>query len=207
MRGTLCAARHAMTFDARLQAALDRFDALNAQDPNTELVEGRPEPKELLYARRMTQWLHRLEPEASVTLQLAARSQHLMRWHIPRETFPKDRAGYIRWRTTLYDFHADRAAEVLRNVGYDEATIERVRSLIRKQNLKTDPEAQTLEDVICLVFLENYFADFARNHDEEKLLKILHKTWKKMSPRGQAAAMKLNLGPRELELIEKALNQ
>src|SRR5687768_3976834 len=98
-----------MTVDSQLQSALDRFDALNAQDPHTELVEGgRPaEPKELLYARRMTQWLHRLEPAPSVPLQLAARGQHLMRWHIPRDTFPKDRAGYLRWRTTLYDFHAD----------------------------------------------------------------------------------------------------
>ena len=153
----------------------------------------------------MTQWLHRLQPDASAALQLAARGQHLMRWHIPRERFPKDRAGYIRWRTTLYDFHADRAAEVLREVGYDDAMIDRVRSLIRKQNLKTDPESQTLEDVICLVFLENYFAQFARDHDEEKLLKILRKTWRKMSDRGHAAAMKLNLGPRELELIQKAL--
>jgi len=194
-----------MTADARLKLAFDRFDALNAQDPHTELVEGRPEPKELIYANRMTAWLERLEPGASVALQLAARSQHLMRWHIPRETFPKDRAGYIRWRTTLYDFHADRASEVLREVGYDDATIERVRSLIRKQDLKSDAESQTLEDVICLVFLENYFADFARDHDEEKLLKILRKTWRKMSDRGHAAAMKLNLGPRELELIAKAL--
>ena len=194
-----------MNADARLQLAFDRFDALNAQDPHTELVAGRPEPKELVYAKRMTDWLMRLEPAASVALQLAARSQHLMRWRIPRETFPKDRAGYIRWRTTLYDFHADRAAEVLREVGYDDATIERVRSLIRKQNLKSDPEAQTLEDVICLVFLENYFAEFARDHDEEKLVRILRKTWKKMSPRGHDAALKLNLGARELELVSKAL--
>jgi hypothetical protein len=196
-----------MTFDPRFQSALDRFDELNAQDPHTQLIDGRPVAKELIYARRMTEWLHRLEPNASIPLRLAARSQHLMRWHIPRETFPKDRAGYIRWRTTLYDFHADRAAEVLREVGYDDATIDRVRALIRKQNLKTDPESQTLEDVICLVFLENYFAEFARDHDEEKLIKILRKTWKKMSDRGHAAAMKLNLGPRELELITKALQQ
>jgi hypothetical protein len=203
MRGTLAAA--VTRSDPRLHAALDRFDALNAQDPNTELVEGRPQPKELVYARRMTDWLQRLDPAASVPLQLAARSQHLMRWHVPRETFPMDRAGYIRWRTTLYDFHADRAAEVLREVGHDDATIDRVRSLIRKQNLKTDADAQTLEDVICLVFLENYFAEFARDHDEEKLVRILRKTWKKMSPRGHDAALKLNLGARELELVSKAL--
>jgi hypothetical protein len=166
-----------MTSDARLQPALDRLDALNAQDPNTELVDGRPEPKELVYARRMSEWLRRLEPDASVPLQLAARGQHLMRWRIPRDSFPRDRAGYIRWRTTLYDFHADR-----------------------------DPEAQMLEDVVCLVFLENYFAEFARDHDEEKLVRILRKTWRKMSPRGHAAATTLKLGPREMELIQKALS-
>ena len=195
-----------MTDDARLNAALDRFDALNAQDPNSEQSDdGRPQPKELIYARRMTAWLHRLEPNPSVPLQLATRAQHLMRWKIPRETFPRDRAGYIRWRTMLYDFHADHAAAVLREVGYDDATVDRVRSLIRKQHLKTDPEAQTLEDVICLVFLENYFADFARDHDEEKLVRILRKTWKKMSPRGHEAAMGLDLGQRERELIARAL--
>ena len=181
---------------ARFQSAIDRFDALNATDPNG---------KELLYAQRMTQWLEKLNPAASEALRLAARSQHLMRWHIPRDSFPKDRIGYLRWRTTLYDFHADRAAEVLREVGYDDATIARVRWLIRKQDLKNDPEAQLLEDVICLVFLENYFADFARDHDAEKLVRILRKTWKKMSPRGHEAAMTLQLGDRERELIAKAL--
>ena len=128
-----------------------------------------------------------------------------MRWSVPRDSFPKDRIGYLRWRTTLYDFHADRAAEVLREVGYDDATIDRVRSLIRKQNIKSDPEMQLLEDVICMVFLENYFADFAKDHDEEKLVRILQKTWKKMSPRGHDAAMKLQFGDREKALIAKAL--
>src|SRR5438132_12929561 len=186
-----------MSLHPRFQTAIDRFDALNAADPHG---------KELLYARRMTQWLEKLEPAASETLRLAARSQHLMRWHIPRDTFPKDRPGYLKWRTTLYDFHADKAAEVLRDVGYDDAAVARVRSLIRKENLKTDPEAQLLEDVICLVFLENYFADFANDHDEPKLVRILRKTWKKMSPRGHAAALALELGTRERELITKALS-
>lgn len=186
----------AMPDDPRFSAAIERFDALNAQDPVG---------KELIYARRMTEWLHRLEPAASEALQLAARSQHLMRWRVPRDSFPKDRIGYLRWRTTLYDFHADRAAEVLRDIGYDDTTIERVRSLIRKQNIKADPEMQLIEDVICLVFLENYFADFAKDHDEEKLVRILQKTWKKMSLRGHEAAMKLQFGAREKELIAKAL--
>lgn len=183
--------------DERFTRAIERFDALNADDPHG---------KELTYARRMTEWLMRLAPDASTEVQLAARSQHLMRWRIPRDSFPKDRIGYLRWRTTLYDFHADRAAEVLKEVGYDDVTIERVRSLIRKKDIKADPDAQLLEDVICLVFLESYFADFARDHDEEKLINILRKTWKKMSPRGHTAAMGLHLGEPERVLIARALS-
>jgi len=182
----------------QFQSAIERFDALNAADPHG---------KELTYARRMTQWLEKLEPAASEPLRLAARGQHLMRWKIPRDKYPKDRAGYLKWRTTLYDFHADRVAEVLRDAGYDDTTIARVRSLVRKENLKSDPEAQLLEDVICLVFLENYFAEFARDHDEEKLIRILRKTWKKMSARGHAAASSLELGPTEKRLISRALEE
>jgi len=119
--------------DPRYYRAVDRFDALNAEDPNVSLVNGKPQPKELVYARRMSEWLLRLEPDAPETLRLAARGQHLMRWHIPRETFPKDRGGYLNWRTTLYDFHADAVSQVLRSVGYDENTIARVASLVRKE--------------------------------------------------------------------------
>ena len=186
-----------MPKDRRYETAIERFDALNARDPNG---------KEVLYAQRMTQWLARLEPGASEAVQLAARAQHLMRWSIPRTDYPKDRAGYLKWRTTLYDFHATKAAEVLRDVGYDEPTIARVQSLIRKEKIKTDPEMQLLEDVICLVFLENYFADFAKDHDEEKLVRIIQRTWKKMSPRGHQAAMTLDLPRRERKIIEKALS-
>jgi len=191
--------------DARFATAIDRLDAANALDPNATIVDGAPQPKELVYARRMTEWLNRLEPNASESLQLAARAQHLMRWSIPRSQFPMDRPGYLKWRTTLYDFHADKAAEILGEAGYDGATIGRVRSLIRKQGIKTDPEMQLLEDVICLVFLENYFAEFAADQDEEKLIRILRRTWAKMSPRGHQAALGLELPERERKLIERAL--
>jgi len=184
---------------------MERFDAANARDPNVTIVDAKPLPKELVYASRITSWLDRLEPHASEALRLAARSQHLMRWSIPRNRFPMDRAGYLKWRTTLYDFHADQAAEILREVGYDEATIRRVESLVRKQGIKSDPEMQLLEDVICLVFLEHYFAEFAADHEEEKLIRILRRTWAKMSPRGHAMAQALDLPERERKLIEKSL--
>jgi hypothetical protein len=190
---------------ARFRAAIARFDEANARDPSRTTVDGQRVPDELLYARRMTEWLDRLEPGASEALRLAARSQHLCRWMIPRSDYPMTRQGYHQWRTTLARFHADKAGEILRDVGYDEPTISRVQSLLRKQGLKSDAETQALEDVACLVFLEHEFSDFARRHDEAKVINILARTWKKMSPRGHAAALALNLPPEDRALVEKAL--
>jgi hypothetical protein len=93
----------------------------------------------------------------------------------------------------------------LRDVGYDDATIGRVQTLLRKESLKRDPEVQCLEDVICLVFLENYLAAFATQHDEAKILNIVQKTWKKMSPRGHEAALTLSMSPAARRLVEQAL--
>jgi len=180
----------------RFRIAIERFDAANAQDPDGE---------ELIYAQRMSEWLEKLAPDASEALKLAARSQHIRRWEIPRDRYPMNRAGYHRWRNQLAAFHAKVAGEILRDVGYDDATVGRVQSLLKKERLKEDPEAQLLEDVICLVFLEYYFPDFAKKHDEEKVIGILRKTWPKMSERGHAAALKLPLGSAEGKLIEKAL--
>ena len=197
-----------MTDRSRLQAAINRFDAANSRDPNRTAVDGREEAAALLYARRMTEWLGRLSPEASEALRLAARCQHLCRWMIPRDAYPMTRAGYHQWRTALARFHADRAGEILGEVGYDAATVARVQSLVRKEGLKSDPETQTLEDVACLVFLENYFADFAARHDEQKVVGILSKTWRKMSPRGHDAALGLvaALPVEARRLVEKAVS-
>jgi hypothetical protein len=189
----------------RFKAAISRFDEANAADPTTEVFQGVVYPKELLYAQRMTTWLDKLAPDASEALRLAVRCQHIQRWAIPRHTYPMDRTGYLRWRTTLAKFHADTAAELLRDVGYDDATIRRVQTLLRKERLKRDPEVQCLEDVICLVFLENYFAEFATQHDETKILDILQKTWKKMSARGHEVALTLSMSPAARRLVERAL--
>jgi hypothetical protein len=190
----------------RFAATVARIDAANSADPNRESFQGAELPKELLYSRRMTEWLNRLEPNASEALRLAAHGQHICRWTIPRNDFPMDRAGYHRWRSTCQRMHADKLGEILRDVGYDEAIVSRVQSLVRKERLKLDPESQLLEDVICLVFLENYFADFSRQHDEAKLIDIVRKTWKKMSSRGQQAALQLPLSIENKTIVEKALN-
>jgi hypothetical protein len=181
----------------RFARALARIDAANAEDPLG---------KELLYSQRMSAWLDRIEPDASEALRLAARAQHIRRWTIPRSDYPMDRIGYLKWRTTLYRFHADEAAAILREVGYDEPAVARVGSLIRKERIKQDAEAQTLEDVICLVFLENYFAEFAAQHDGEKVVGILRKTWRKMSERGRGVALTLAMPPEARRLVERAVS-
>ncbi len=189
----------------RFEQAIRQIDQANAADPNQEIRDGESCPKELLYGQRMTEWLQRLDPDASAPLRIAARAQHIRRWEIPRDTYPNDRAGYRAWRTDLGRFHARTAAAILTQVGYDEPTIARVRSLLRKEQLKTDPECQLLEDVICLVFLENHFEEFARQHDEEKLLNIVRRTWNKMSERGHKAALDLPLPESLRMVVDKAL--
>lgn len=196
-----------MADEARYREAIARFDAANAEDPNQVEDRGRLRPAELVYAERMTAWLARLYPQASEALSLAARAQHIRRWTLPRNAYPRDRAGYHRWRNTLKTRHAELAGEILGQCGYVPEEIARVQALIQKQRLKRDPEAQALEDVVCLVFLDHYFADFARKHDDEKLIAILRKTWAKMSETGHAAALALPLAPDAKALVRRALSQ
>jgi len=186
--------------------ALDLFDKANSEDPNKIFIDGKSQPKELLYSLRMSSCLKRFAPDAPEHLQLAARCQHICRWVIPREQYQSGRDGYRRWRTDLARYHAETAGEILCKVGYKEDLISRVKSLLRKERLKKDPEVQILEDVICLVFLEYYFAEFAAKHNEEKIVDILRKTWRKMSDRGRDVALKINLEPALRRLVEKALS-
>ena len=191
---------------ARFRAALARFDAANAEDPNREEVGGAEQPRELVYAQRMTETLEQFAPDASEAVRLAARCQHIRRWTAPRDTYPDGRDGYRRWRTDLARFHADTAGAILREVGYGDNTVARVGALLRKERLKADPEVQLLEDVACLVFMEHYLPAFAQQHDAEKLAGILRKTWRKMSATGQAAALKLDLEPDLRELVARAVS-
>jgi hypothetical protein len=193
----------------RFNRAITRFDAANREDPNRELLDGSDYAKELLYAERMSTMLNRYVADASEALQLAARCQHIRRWEIPRASYAMTKAGYYQWRMRLRDFHAEIAAAMLRQAGYEDDTIARVCALVKKQSLQLDEEAQTLEDVIVLVFLEDYLEDFIRTHssyDEAKLMDILRKTLKKMSARGREAALTMiELPPSLLPTIRKAI--
>lgn len=190
---------------ARFEAALRRFDEENTGDPNMELVDGTATPRELVYSQWLTEWVLRLCPQAGESLRLAARCQHLCRWQIPRETYPPDRAGYLRWRAELKRFHAEKAAEILREVGYPDAVVNRIRDLNLKKGLPADPETQVLEDALCLVFLERQFAPLAAKTDEEKVINALKKTWNKMSPAARAAALKLPYADTPRRLLGIAL--
>jgi hypothetical protein len=181
---------------ARYAAACAAVDRANAEDPRG---------REAGYGERMTSWARRLAPAASEELLLAARAQHVRRWSIPRTDFPEGRAGYLAWRERLKKLHAETAAAILKDAGYDEASTSKVRSLILRKEKAADPEGQVLEDAACLVFLETEFADFGAKTDEAKMIDILRKTWAKMSPAGREAALKIPVGAREAALLKKAL--
>ena len=176
--------------------ALRRFDEENARDPHQY---------ELRYAEWLSEWVRRLAPDASEALRLAARCQHLCRWEIPRSSYEMTRAGYLKWRAELKKFHATKSAGILTEAGYGSEMVERVQALNLKQNLGRDPEMQVLEDALCLVTLEHQLAELMAKHDEEKMIGILQKTWKKMSPAGHDAALGLKYTEAELGLIQKAL--
>lgn len=201
-----------MTSDQqRFGRATALFDAANALDPNRESANGETFPKELLYANRMSDMLLRFAPEAGEAIRLAVRAQHIQRWKIPRSDFPQTTFGYKQWRSGLYKFHAETAGQLMRDAGYGEEMIERVKTSVAKLGIKVNPETQMLEDVADLVFLEHYLTGFAAQHpeyDEAKWIDILQKTWKKMSPQGRAFALsKISLPESLAPLIHKALGE
>ncbi len=166
-----------------------------------------PKQEALTYSEQCFKWLGVLNPDYSDAQELAARCQHFKRWEIPRSDYPMNKKGYHQWRIGLYTYQADKAAEVLAKVGYDPSFIEEVKSMIAKKNLRRDENSQLIEDVACLVFLENYIQPFAstKDYSEEKWIKIIQKTWGKMSEKAHKFALEINYPQPILELIQKAL--
>jgi Domain of unknown function (DUF4202) len=189
----------------RLADALAAIDTANTGDPNTIEVRGEVRPKEQAHAELMTEWLGRLDPDATDAQHLAARAHHLRRWSLPRSDFPEGRAGYLRWRTVLKKQHAEEVASILTDVGYDAATIEATQRIIRKERLASDPQVQTHEDALCLVFLETQLADLVDAQGDEKMIDIIQKTVAKMSPRAVELSTELPMRDSDRELIGRAL--
>ena len=189
----------------RFEEAVRRFDEENSRDPNTVEAGGVKKPRELVYAEWLTDWVLRRCPAASEELRLAARCQHLCRWMVPRSSYPMTRAGYLRWREELKKFHAQKAADVLREVGYAEDIVARVKNLNLKKEFPDDPETRVLEDALCLVFLEHQFAELANKTSDDKMINAVRKTWRKMTSAAHQLAAGLSYGPREKQLLERAL--
>jgi hypothetical protein len=187
--------------DARFDAAVAAIDAANAADPTTLEVGARRGPKELVHAEMATEWVRRLDPDPAEPLLLAARGHHLRRWTVPRATYPAGRAGYLRWRRDLHRRHAEELGEILAGVGYDRATIDRVGEIVRKERLGRDPDVQTLEDALCLVFLETQLTDVATRLDDAQRRRVVDKTLAKMSPAGRAAIASVPLSPEARALL------
>jgi len=189
----------------RLAAAIAAIDEANAHDPNVLVIDGVARPKEQAHAEMMTEWVQRLDPAADDVQLLAARAHHLRRWTQPRTDYPEGRSGYLRWRTALKAQHAEEVGEILVRCGYEPAEIDRVQRIIRKQDLRTDPAAQTHEDALCLTFLQTQFDELADKLGEARTVEVVRKTLAKMSDQGRAEAMALPLSPTELALVEQAL--
>ncbi len=190
--------------------AIALIDAANSEDPNEEVVDAKRWPKELLYAHRMSDMLQRYAPDADEAVRLAIRSQHIQRWKSPRSDYPMNRKGYHQWRTGLYRFHAETAAELLQQADVAADTIERVRQAVGKRALKSNSDTQMVEDVAGLVFIEHYMQAFADKHPEYEELKwidIIRKTWRKMSPQAQQFALSgsVKLPEPLVPLIQKAV--
>ncbi|MBK8503249.1 MAG: DUF4202 domain-containing protein [Saprospiraceae bacterium] len=187
------------------EEAIKLIDEQNSQDPNQEQWQEENFPKELLYSIRMSECLEKFAPDASEVLKLAARAQHICRWKKKREEFPMDRKGYLHWRNQLKIMHAEVTQGILKSVDYPSDVIDQVCNLIEKKNLKQNQDTQILEDVVCLVFLQFYLADFSKKKDEEKIIDILRKTWRKMSQRGQSEALSMDLPEKTIYLIQQAV--
>ncbi|KAJ9220868.1 hypothetical protein DTO169C6_6813 [Paecilomyces variotii] len=190
---------------SKYDLALRRIDEAHSADPNIVTVNGAQVPYELHYADKMTKYLDLHTPSASEPLRLAIRAQHLRRWEVPRSSYPQTKPGYFAWRTFLKKRQAELAEKICLESGYSETEAARVAALVRKEDLKQDQETQALEDVACLVFLDDQFEEFEKGYDEEKIISILRKTWGKMSERGHELALKIQMSDRAKELVGKAL--
>ena len=191
--------------DERYLAALKLIDEAHTLDPKKVEVDGMEIPYELHYSEKMSKYLEKCNPKASDILRLAIRAQHLRRWEIPRDSYPMNKVGYHAWRTYLKKRQAEMASQICLDCGYSDDDAIRVAHLIRKEDLKKDEETQTLEDVACLVFLDDQFEEFEKQHDEDKIVKILQKTWGKMSERGHELALEIPMSERCKDLVGKAL--
>jgi Domain of unknown function (DUF4202) len=127
------------------------------------------------------------------------------RWEVPRSSYPATKVGYLNWRSFLKKRQADLASAICIGCNFSAAEADAVAALIRKEDLKKNQDTQVLEDVACLVFLDDQFEDFEKEHDEDKIVTILRKTWGKMSEEGHELALQIKMSEKAKGLVAKAL--
>ena len=191
----------------KLYAAIELFDAYNKQDPRTFVYEGSSYPQEYFFAIKLYDWVLKLDADASEELRLASRSQHIGRWEIPRDSYPEGREPYLKWRKNLALHHAHIASALMQEAGYGDEQIDRVKQIVLKQRIKVDAEVQTIENALCLVFLEFQYEEFCKKHahDPDKIVNILRKSLLKMDAHGHSFALNLPYSDNGLQLIKAAL--
>ena len=190
---------------SKLSAAFEHFDAYNQKDPNTLVWDGTPWPQEYFLAIKLYDWVKKLNPDADEELLLASRSQHIGRWEIPRNTYPEGREAYLKWRKDLAQYHAEKAGAIMEQVGYGPEQIARVKQILLKQKLKVDHDVQTIENALCLVFLQFQYEDFYPKYEPDKVINILKKSLLKMDAHGHQFALGLTYSETGLYYIKEAL--
>lgn len=189
----------------KMEQAFHLFDTYNKQDPSEIIWDGQHYPSEYFYAIQLYEWVKKLDPEANEPLLLASRCQHIGRWEIARRTYPEGRSGYLKWRSDLSKLHAQKATEILQSLDYDMEIIARVNEIVLKKKIKMDTDVQTMENALCLVFLEFQYDDLISKQSAEKMVEILQKTWAKMSDTGRQAALSLTYSETGQMLLDRAL--
>lgn len=189
----------------KLAKAFEKFDNYNKQDPNIFIWEGVSYPQEYFFAVELYNWINKLDPQASEELLLASRSQHIGRWESARTDYPDGREGYLAWRRDLATFHANKTELILKEVGYNDDQIALVKRIILKKKIKVDDEVQTMENALCLVFLQFQYEEFYPKHSPDKVINILKKSLLKMDSYGHQFALKLSYSEKGLFYINEAL--
>jgi len=187
-------------------AAVAAIDAANAADPNMVSFGGVAQPLALVHGRLAADWVARLVDDPDEALLLAARAHHLRRWEVPRATYPDGKVGYLRWRRDQKQRHAADVEAILVAAGYESPVVIRTQQLIRREGLGSDPDAQFVEDAACLVFIETQLAGMEARLEPTRLLEVIRKTARKMSPAALAAVGQIDLDARARALLDVALS-
>ena len=137
--------------------------------------------------------LQKVQPNASLELQMAAQCQRISRWSIPRTTFSMDKKGYYQWRAAIMEHQLSVTSSVLKQAEINQQSIEIVVDTLKNKADKTNINASIIEDTACLTFIKWYLVPFAGQFDPEKAKVILQKTANKMSERGLKLIPELQL--------------